>query len=64
MRTHKENGSLSLECTTFAVGGRRTAGSAVLFGQNVDLVPFLQEFGIVVVHRSSNQPRIDPDEHR
>jgi isopenicillin-N N-acyltransferase-like protein len=35
------------ECTTFAVGGRRTAGG-VLFGQNVDLIPFVEEFGVVV----------------
>jgi hypothetical protein len=35
------------ECTTFAVGGHRAAGG-VLFGQNVDLAPFVEEFGVVV----------------
>src|SRR5262249_45484677 len=35
------------ECTTFAVGGRRTA-AGVLFGQNVDLAPFGEEFGVLV----------------
>ena len=29
------------ECTTFALGGRRAEAGGVLFGQNVDLVPFL-----------------------
>lgn len=38
----------ALECTTFAVGGRRTESGGVLFGQNVDLVPFLEEFGVIV----------------
>jgi acyl-CoA:6-aminopenicillanic acid acyl transferase len=36
------------ECTTFAVGGRRTATGGVLFGQNVDLAPFVEDFGVVV----------------
>jgi len=36
------------ECTTFAVTGRRAAGGATLFGQNVDLAPFVEEFGVVV----------------
>ena len=36
----------TFECTTFAVGGRRTANGAVLYGQNVDLVPFLSEYSI------------------
>jgi isopenicillin-N N-acyltransferase-like protein len=35
------------ECTTFAVTGAR-AGGRTLFGQNVDLVPFVEEFGVVV----------------
>lgn len=38
----------ALECTTFGVTGRRTAGEVTLFGQNVDLVPFVQEFGVIV----------------
>jgi isopenicillin-N N-acyltransferase-like protein len=46
----------SLECTTFAVGGHRTAGSAVLFGQNVDLVPFLQDYGVVVRQHPTGAP--------
>jgi isopenicillin-N N-acyltransferase-like protein len=45
---HQKEAAPALECTTFAVGGRRTAGGAVLYGQNVDLVPFLEEFGVVV----------------
>ena len=45
---HQKDQKPALECTTFAVGGRRTAGGAVLYGQNVDLVPFLEEFGVVV----------------
>lgn len=36
------------ECTTFAIGGRRTATGGVLFGQNVDLVPFVEQFGVIV----------------
>jgi isopenicillin-N N-acyltransferase-like protein len=36
------------ECTTFAVGPPRTAGDAVLLGQNVDLVPFVEAFGVIV----------------
>ncbi|MCI0545740.1 MAG: C45 family autoproteolytic acyltransferase/hydrolase [Candidatus Rokubacteria bacterium] len=45
----------SLECTTFAVGGARTGG-AVLFGQNIDLVPFLEPFGVVVRQAPSAAP--------
>jgi predicted choloylglycine hydrolase len=36
------------ECTTFAAGAPRTADGRVLLGQNVDLVPFLEAFGVVV----------------
>ena len=46
----------ALECTTFAVGGHRTAGGAVLYGQNVDLVPFLQEYGVVVRQYPKDAP--------
>jgi len=46
----------ALECTTFAVGGRRTAGGGVLFGQNVDLVPFVEEFGVIVRHYPREAP--------
>jgi hypothetical protein len=46
----------ALECTTFAVGGRRTAGEGVLFGQNVDLAPFLEEFGAVVRQYPKDAP--------
>ncbi len=45
-----------LECTTFAVGGKRTAGGAVWFGQNVDLVPFVESFGIVVRQYPNDAP--------
>ena len=44
------------ECTTFAVGGRRTAGGGVLFGQNVDLAPFVEEFGVVVRQHPKDGP--------
>src|SRR5688500_18505770 len=44
------------ECTTFALGGGRAEGGNVLFGQNVDLVPFLEEFGVIV----RQQPREAP----
>jgi isopenicillin-N N-acyltransferase like protein len=44
------------ECTTFALGGRRAEGGGVFFGQNVDLVPFLEEFGVIV----RQQPREAP----
>ena len=44
------------ECTTFAVGGRRTAGGSVLFGQNVDLVPFVEEFGVIVRQQPKDAP--------
>jgi acyl-CoA:6-aminopenicillanic acid acyl transferase len=46
----------ALECTTFAVGGRRTAGGGVIFGQNVDLVPFLEDFGVVVRQYPKDAP--------
>ena len=46
----------TLECTTFAVGGRRTANGAVLYGQNVDLVPFLSEYGVVVRQHPKDAP--------
>jgi isopenicillin-N N-acyltransferase-like protein len=35
------------ECTTFAVTGSR-AGGTTLIGQNVDLVPFVAEYGVVI----------------
>ena len=35
------------ECTTFAITGRRTGGDT-LIGQNVDLVPFVAEYGVVI----------------
>ena len=44
------------ECTTFAVGGRRTASGGALFGQNVDLVPFVEAFGVVVRQYPKNAP--------
>ena len=46
----------SPECTTFAVGGRRTANGGVLFGQNVDLVPFMADFGVVVRQHPADAP--------
>lgn len=44
------------ECTTFAVGGRRAESGRTLFGQNVDLAPFLAEFGVII----RQQPREAP----
>ncbi len=44
------------ECTTFAVGGRRTEHGGVLFGQNVDLVPFVEEFGVIVRQYPKDAP--------
>ena len=46
----------ALECTTFAVGGHRTADRAVLFGQNVDLVPLVEAFGIIVRQHPKEAP--------
>lgn len=46
----------ALECTTFAVGGRRTADGGVLFGQNVDLVPFVEDFGVIVRQYPADAP--------
>jgi isopenicillin-N N-acyltransferase-like protein len=57
MRAQKDRSAPpALECTTFAVGGDRTAGGAVLYGQNVDLVPFLQEYGVVVRQHPKGAP--------
>jgi isopenicillin-N N-acyltransferase-like protein len=49
-------GTPAQECTTFAVGGRRTAGGSVLFGQNVDLAPFVEEFGVVIRQYPKDAP--------
>lgn len=38
----------TLECTTFGVTGHRTAGGRTLIGQNIDLVPFVEAFGVVI----------------
>ncbi len=46
----------ALECTTFAVGGRRTEGGHVFFGQNVDLVPFVEAFGAVIRQYPKDSP--------
>ena len=57
LRVQKDRGAPpALECTTFAVGGRRTAGGAVFYGQNVDLVPFLQDYGVVVRQHPKGAP--------
>ena len=57
MRLSKERvATPTLECTTFAIGGRRTANGAVLYGQNVDLVPFLSEYGVVVRQYPKDAP--------
>jgi isopenicillin-N N-acyltransferase-like protein len=46
----------ALECTTFALTGRRTTGEVTLFGQNVDLVPFVEEFGVIVRQYPTGAP--------
>ena len=57
MRTQKDRTPPpALECTTFAVGGRRTAGGSVIFGQNVDLVPFIEEYGVVIRQYPKDAP--------
>ncbi|ETX09212.1 C45 family autoproteolytic acyltransferase/hydolase [Candidatus Entotheonella palauensis] len=45
-----------LECTSFAVGASRTAGESVFFGQNVDLVPFIEAFGVVIRQYPNDAP--------
>jgi len=44
------------ECTTFAIGGRRTATGGVFFGQNVDLAPFVEDFGVIVRQYPKDSP--------
>lgn len=44
------------ECTTFAAGGRRTEGGRALFGQNVDLIPFVEAFGVIVRQYPKDAP--------
>jgi isopenicillin-N N-acyltransferase-like protein len=55
MRANKTVVPPALECTTFAVSGRR-AGGKTLFGQNVDLVPFVQAFGVVIRQYPKDAP--------
>ena len=43
------------ECTTFALTGRRADG-ATLIGQNVDLVPFVAQFGVVIRQMPKGYP--------
>jgi isopenicillin-N N-acyltransferase-like protein len=43
------------ECTTFALTGRRTGGGT-LIGQNVDLVPFVAEYGVVIRQMAKGCP--------
>jgi isopenicillin-N N-acyltransferase-like protein len=57
MRAQRNRGAPpALECTTFAVGAHRTAGGTVLYGQNVDLVPFLAGYGVVVRQHPKDGP--------
>jgi isopenicillin-N N-acyltransferase-like protein len=48
MRANRPARPPAPECTTFAASGPRVAGGATLIGQNVDLVPFVEDFGVVV----------------
>jgi len=43
------------ECTTFAITGRRTGGDT-LIGQNVDLVPFVAEYGVIIRQMPKGSP--------
>ena len=44
------------ECTTFALSGHRAEGGHVLFGQNVDLTPFLEAYGVIVRQHPREAP--------
>ena len=48
--------NLDNECTLFAVCGNRVKNGGVLMGQNVDLMPFIREFTVVVRQRSEEKP--------
>lgn len=56
LRALKVSAAGTPECTTFAVGGRRTEDRAMLFGQNVDLVPFVEEFGVIIRQHPKDAP--------
>jgi isopenicillin-N N-acyltransferase-like protein len=56
MRANRPTIPPAPECTTFGVAGRRTRGGAVLFGQNVDLVPFVADFGVVIRQYPAEAP--------
>ena len=59
MRICRERGtpnSLDNECTLFAVSGNRVKDGGVLMGQNVDLMPFIREFTVVVYQRPVEKP--------
>jgi len=56
MRAHKPAAPPPPECTTFGVTGHRTPGGATLIGQNVDLVPFVEEFGVVIRQYPKDAP--------
>jgi isopenicillin-N N-acyltransferase-like protein len=47
----------ALECTTFAVTGSRVGGGT-LFGQNVDLVPFVESFGVIIRQMPNDAPAV------
>jgi isopenicillin-N N-acyltransferase-like protein len=51
MRANRPRG----ECTTFALTGRRASGST-LIGQNVDLVPFVADFGVIIRQMPKGHP--------
>lgn len=56
LRANRAPAPPALECTTFAASGRRVAGGGTLFGQNVDLVPFVEEFGVVIRQYPTGAP--------
>jgi Acyl-coenzyme A:6-aminopenicillanic acid acyl-transferase len=45
-----------LECTTFALACHRSSGATTFIGQNVDLVPFVEEFGVIVRQYPKDAP--------
>jgi len=56
MRANRAAAPPPLECTTFALSEPRTSGAVTLIGQNVDLVPFVEEFGVVVRQYPKDAP--------
>jgi isopenicillin-N N-acyltransferase-like protein len=56
MRANRPAAPPPPECTTFGVTGHRAAGGVTVIGQNVDLVPFVEEFGVVIRQYPKDAP--------